>query len=522
MESQSAGGRPQAGEPDLKHDAIGFWDAVIVGISSTAPAYSIAAVIGIVVVGVGLQAPGVLILSFIPMFLIATAFYYMNRADPDCGTNFSWITRAIGPSVGWIAGFAVCTTGLIVIGSLADVAAYYIYDILGLESALPTFEPGESWTERLPVTLLAAAIIVAVTAICVIGTELSARASRILIGAQVLALLIFGVVALVKVLGGDGPEGAVDPSFGWMNAFGGGNSFDAVVLGLLTGVFIYWGWESTVNLNEETSNSDSTPGKAALVSTVLLLLTYLLTTYAVISYLGAKGVSEFEDDTAILGTAAEGALGSPLDNIVLLAIITSGIASAQTTILPASRTALSMARQGAFPKAFARIHPRFQTPHVATIVVGGVALAWYVFFNLLSQNFLFDSLTALAIVIAFYYSLTGFACAIYHRRELTKSAKNFFFMGVAPVTGATILAGLFGKAVWEFRKVDDSYSGQDIFGVAIPAVLGVGLIVVGIVLMLVWRFTGHDEYFGRRRETVDPDVAAGRKAGVAAVPEGSV
>ena len=76
--------------------------------------------------------------------------------------------------------------------------------------------------------------------------------------------------------------------------------------------------------------------------------------------------------------------------------------------------------------------------------------------------------------------------------------------------------------MWEFRKVDDSYTGQDILGVAIPAVLGVGLILVGLILMIVWRLTGHDEFFGRKRETVDPDVAAGRKAGVAAVPEGSV
>ncbi|HYI38000.1 MAG TPA: APC family permease [Thermoleophilaceae bacterium] len=520
MESATAG-RPEAGQPDLKHDSIGFWDAVIVGISSTAPAYSIAAVIGIVVAGVGLQAPGILFLSFIPMFLIATAFYYMNRADPDCGTNFSWITRAIGPSTGWIAGFAVCTTGLIVIGSLADVAAYYIYDILGWGSALPTFEPGESWTERLPVTLLSAVIIVTVTAICVIGLELGKWASRILIGTQVAALLLFSVVALAKVFGGDGAEGSIDPSITWMWPWE-VDTFDALVLGLLTGVFIYWGWESTVNLNEETSNSNSTPGLAALASTVLLLLTYLLTTYAVVSYLGAGGVTEFEDDTAILGTAAEGALGSPLDNLVILAIITSGIASAQTTILPASRTMLSMARQGAFPRSFARIHPRFQTPDVATYIVGGVALVWYMFFNLTSQNFLFDSLTALAIVIAFYYSLTGFACVIYHRRELTKSAKNFLFMGVAPFTGASILAALFVKAIWEYRKVDDSYSGQAIAGVAIPAVLGVGLILVGIVLMLVWRVMGHDDYFGRKPEVVDPDVAAGRKQGVAAVPEGSV
>ncbi len=526
MEGQNAAPKhvhvaAQSGDKGLKENAIGFWDAVVVGISSTAPAYSLAAVIGIVVVGVGLQAPGVLLVSFVPMFLIAAAFYYMNRADPDCGTNFSWITRAIGPSVGWVAGFAVCTTGLIVIGSLADVAAYYIFDIVGWESALPTYEDGEPASERIPTTLLATVIIIAVTAVCVIGTELSARTSRVLVGVQVGALLLFAIVAIVRVLGGDGAEGSVDPAISWLWPWE-VDTFDALVLGLLTGVFIYWGWESAVNLNEESEDSDSAPGLAAVVSTVLLLLTYLLVTYGVLAWAGVGGVSEFEDDSAILGTVAEGALGSPLYYLVILAIITSGIASAQTTILPASRTLLSMARQGAMPKSFGTVHPRFQTPHVATIIVGGGAALWYVFFNLISTNFLFDSLTALGIVIAFYYALTGFACAIYHRRELTKSAKNFFFIGVAPVVGGTILGALFFKAIWEFRKVEDSYSGSELFGAGVPAVQGVGLILVGIALMIVWRLTGHDDYFGRKTEVVDPDVAAGRKSGIAAVPEGSV
>ena len=89
--------------------------------------------LAIVVVGVGVQAPAVLLASFVPMFLIASAFYYMNRADPDCGTTFSWITRAMGPSFGWVGGWAVTTTGILVIGSLAQVAAYYTFDLFGLE-----------------------------------------------------------------------------------------------------------------------------------------------------------------------------------------------------------------------------------------------------------------------------------------------------------------------------------------------------------------------------------------------------
>jgi amino acid transporter len=90
-------------EQGLEQDAIGLVDALVSGLASTAPAYSLATVIGIVVVIAGVQAPAVLLASFVPMFFIAAAFYYMNRADQDCGTTFSWVTRALGP---WRAGRA--------------------------------------------------------------------------------------------------------------------------------------------------------------------------------------------------------------------------------------------------------------------------------------------------------------------------------------------------------------------------------------------------------------------------------
>ena len=496
----------QVGDKGLKKDAIGFIDGLIIGIASTAPAYSLAAVIAIVVVGVGVQAPAVLLAAFVPMFLIASAFYYMNRADPDCGTSFSWVTRAMGPSLGWVGGWAICTTGIIVIGSLADVGAYYTFDLFGLDGLRDS---------KTAVTIFAIIIIAVMTAVCVIGTELSAMVQRVMIFAQVGALLLFALVALIK-------GGAITPELSWFSPFA-VDSPNALVLGLLTGVFIYWGWESAVNLNEETSDAESNaPGRAAIASTVILLVTYVVTTTAVVSFAGLDRVAEFEDDPGIFGVLATDVLGSPLDKLVVLAIVTSAIASTQTTILPASRTSLSMARQGAFPEALGRIHPRFLTPHIGTILIGAIAAVWYGVLNNVSQNFLFDSLTALSLMIAFYYALTGFACAIFYRHELTKSVKNFFFIGVGPVVGALILGFLFVKAILEYSKTDQSYSGEAIFGIAIPVVLGLGLLILGVILMLAWRLTGHEEFFSRRTETVDPDVAAGRKMGVAAVPEEAV
>jgi amino acid transporter len=101
-----------APEAELKHGAISFLDALVIGLASTSPAYSLAAIIGPVVALVGVYAPGVLLASFLPMLLIASAFYYLNKADQDCGTMFSWVTRAMGPWLGWIGGWAIAMTGV--------------------------------------------------------------------------------------------------------------------------------------------------------------------------------------------------------------------------------------------------------------------------------------------------------------------------------------------------------------------------------------------------------------------------
>ena len=405
---------PVEAEPGLKQNAIGFVDALVIGLASTAPAYSLAAVLGIVVVIAGVQAPAVLLASFVPMFFIAAAFFYMNRADQDCGTTFSWVTRTLGPWPGWMGGWAICTTGILVVGSLADVAARYFYVLIGADGAADS---------KAAVMALAVAIIAVMTLVCVLGTDLSARLQNILIGAQVGALLLFAAVALYKVWFGDAPEGSIEPSLSWLSPLA-IDSTSALVAGLLTGVFIYWGWESAVNLTEEVEDSASAPGRAAVLSTVILVVTYVAVGVAVVAFAGLDRIAEFEDDDTIFSTLATDVLGTPWDQIVVIAVLTSALASTQTTILPASRTTLSMARAKAMPAALAHIHPRYLTPHVSTWIIGALATLWYVVANSLSENFLFDTLSALSLMIAFYYALSGIACVVYYRRELTKSVKQ--------------------------------------------------------------------------------------------------
>lgn len=498
---------PSVGSKGLKQNAIGFWDGLSIGLASTAPAYSLAAVIGSIVVAVGVKAPAVLLVSFVPMFFIAAAFFWMNRVDTDCGTTFSWVTRGMGPWVGWMGGWAICTTGILVVGSLADVSAYYFYDLVGLEGG----DGKPLYKNELAVALLAVAIIVVMTTICVIGTEISARLQRVLTLGQVAILLMLACGIFVRLIFDKVPASSIDPALDWFSPLG--VEYAALISGVLLAVFIYWGWESAVNLSEESEDSSRAPGLAGLASTVILVITYIAVAVALVAYAGIGKVEKFDDDAGVLGAIADQALGSVLGTFVVIAVIVSGISSAQTTILPGSRTSLSMAAAGALPRRFASIHPRFLTPAFGTIVVGGLGIAWYVPGKLISENFLFDSLSALSLMIAFYYGLTGIACVIYWRRELFKSAKNLLFIGVAPLVGAVTLFYLLYESVGDLADPKASYSGSELFGVGVPLAIAIIFIGLGIVLMVLWRLLGPPaghEFFARRGfQAVPHEVAVG-------------
>ena len=112
--------------------------SVVIGVASTAPGYSLAATLGFVtaVVGIGYQAPIVMVIAFIPMLLIALAFKYLNQADPDCGTTFSWGTRAFGPVTGWLGGWGMIYADVLVMASLSQIAGSYTFLLFGAD------EPG--------------------------------------------------------------------------------------------------------------------------------------------------------------------------------------------------------------------------------------------------------------------------------------------------------------------------------------------------------------------------------------------
>jgi amino acid transporter len=491
--SVEAGG---AGDKGLKGGALGFVSGVVIGVASTAPGYSLAASLGLVAVAVGFQAPAIMLLAFVPMLFIAAAYYYLNRADPDCGTTFSWVTRAMGPWVGWIGGWGIILADIIVMANLSEIASLYTFQLFGIS------DPAQ-WA----VLTLGVIWIVIMTLITWIGIELSARTQVALLGMELIALVIFAVVALAKVYGllGPAPVGSVQPSIEWINPFLIPDS-SALAGGLLVAIFIYWGWDSTVTVNEESEDSTEGPGKAALVATLILLAIYLVVSIAAQAYYGVTFLTAPENQGDVLGALATAVLGSPLDKLLIIAVLTSAAASTQTTILPTARTVLSMAAKKALPKYWARINPRFLTPGPATIWMGVLSIVWYVGLKIVSENILYDAIAALGLMIAFYYGLTGYACVVYYRRELRKSVKGFFFIGICPLIGALILTWALVQSVIDLADPANSESGEAWFGLGPPLVIAGVLMAVGVILMIAQRIR-EPEFFRRRPEVVDPHVA---------------
>jgi amino acid transporter len=453
----------------LKGGALGLVASVTMGVASTAPAYSLAATLAFVVVLVGFHAPIVAVLAFVPIFLTSIGYSELNKADPDCGTTFTWATRAFGPKTGFAGGWGIVAADVLVMASLAQVAGQYLFLLFGAKGIGEN--PASGW-----VLLVGILWIIAMTYICYRGIEVSAWFQRILLTVELVMLLVLSVTALIRVGTGNHPAASIHPSLSWFNPFGIG-SFTAFVGGIILMLFIYWGWDTAVSINEETTDKAKTPGRAAIISTLLLLVTYAIVIVAVVAFagIGTKGIglqnpANTSDVLSVLGGGifGGGGFGTFLTRLLILMVLSSAAASTQTTILPTARTTLSMAAYKALPASFSKIHPRYLTPTVSTIVMGVVSIALYIPMNYISGgNVIPDAVTSIGLYIAFYYGLTAFTCVWYYRRTLTSSARNLWMQGILPGLGGLIMYAAGGWSLWSDYDV---HTGNSYTSLTLPGI----------------------------------------------------
>ena len=486
-------------EKGLSRNSLGVFGSVVLGISSVAPAYTLSATIGILVTQAGYKTALVIIAGFLPMFFAAYAYRELNKVVPDCGTSFTWTSKAFGPYVGWIGGWAAILATAIVLSNLAGVAVEFFYQLLGDIFHSPSL--GSLWENHAINIATCLTFLGIATWVSYRGITTTEKVQFILVGFQLTMLLVFSVVAVVKATSGDGfswktavtatpdlPIPAEHLANLWFSPAG--LTLSAFIAGLSGSIFAFWGWDTCLTVNEESKGSTKTPGRAALLTVLSILLTYLIVSIAAVMFagIGTEGIGLGNDKIAhnVFGALAEPVLGNPWHTLLYLAVLASSVASLITTFLPSSRTMLGMATYKALPARFGAIHPRYLTPSYATVTAGLVAGVFYAVMMLLSENALTDTIYSLGIMICFYYGLTAFACIWFFRRELFSSASSVIFKFLFPLLGgmglfAVLMVTLHDSASPEYG------SGASVFGVGLVLVLGLGLILLGLALMLVWR-----------------------------------
>jgi amino acid transporter len=329
------------------------------------------------------------------------------------------------------------------------------------------------------VTAAGVVFIALLTGVCYRGIEVSARLQQVLLAIEVGTLAVFAVVALVKAGTGHALPGAAHPSLGWVNPWTG--SFGRLSNSFLLAVFIYWGWDCALSVNEETKDSARTPGRAAVMATLMLVAIFAVISAAALAYAGPAFLAAHSTD--VLGAMATSVLGSAPGKLLVLCVLTSTAASTQTTIMPTARAVLAMSAHGAIPRWFARMHPRYRTPTTATLVMGLVSALFFVLLTALSKNVLADSAASVGLLIAFYYGLTGFACVWFFRRELLTSAHALLVKGILPLIGGLTLFGAFVLSIKSYWPAASSYSSFG--GIGGIFLIGAGSLVIGVIVMLI-------------------------------------
>ncbi|TFB56867.1 APC family permease [Cryobacterium sp. TMT2-17-1] len=471
-------------EKGLSAGSIGLLGATVIGISCIAPAYTLTASLGPTVAAVGTQMPGIFLVGFIPMLLVALGYRELNNAMPDAGTSFTWATRAFGPWLGWMGGWGLIVATVVVLSNLAGVAVDFFYLMLAQLLGNPSLA---DLTNNVVINVLTCLVfMVAACYVSYRGMETTKAVQYVLVAFQLIVLVWFSVAALLRVVEGTAFD-ALAFSADWFNPFL-APSFSAFAAGVSLSIFIFWGWDVTLTMNEETKNPKTTPGRAATLTVGIIFALYILVAAAALMFSGI-GAGEFglgnEEIQGNVFAALAGPVMGPFAILMSLAVLSSSAASLQSTFVGPARTMLSMGHYKAFPKRFASISPRYKSPAFATVMAGIVAWGFYAIMRVLSTDVLTDTILTLGMMICFYYGVTAFACVWYFRDSLN-GPRAILLKLLAPLIGGVILLVIFATTLYDSMNPDYG-SGSNIGGVGLVFILAMVLFIGGLVLMLIQR-----------------------------------
>jgi amino acid transporter len=462
-----------AGPAGLEPDAIGAVQDTVIGMANSAPTVSVGLTVATLAATAAYAVGPVIVLTAIPMLIIANAYRRLNLWNANCGASFQWVGRSINPYVGFLTGWLMITGSLV--GGISGV-------VVLAPSVLAIFNSAA--TSTWPNIVISTAVILAMLVIAVIGIKITARIQVSMAAVEYVILLGFAITGFVVVLGHH--HGTFPITSAWFSLTGIGGK-GSLAAGFLIAVFMYTGWDATVYVNEETTHRHSNPGRAAIMAVALLAIIYT------VSEMGLQGVVSparlQANSSAPLIYIAQSLGGGGWAKVMALSLALSVIASTGTVIVVLARMVYGMARDRVLPPVLARVNRRFATPVVASVVIGVILIvATWVYLLSTSIANVFNQVIAITgLLYAGFYILTALAAVTYYRRLIFSKVSDALLVGILPLAGA-------GFLVWIIYKSLASAPASEVWSV-------VGIVAAGVILMLVARFILRSPFFQIARES---------------------
>lgn len=405
--------------PELRADALGFGESVVMGVAGSGPAYSVAATTAVLIGAVGGLAPASLLYCGFIMFGIVLAFRHLNRLDANAGASYSWATSIFSPAIGFFAGWSVIVSSAVfmVSGTLPAAAG-----------TLKLIAPSLVDNQR-AVTVVAAGWLVVIGGIVAKGIKISSCAQIVFTAVEV------GVVTLLVVLAASGVAPA--PARAYSPAWFTGAGFTPALFAAGAGIalFAFSGWDVTANLNEETCDGARTAGRGSMAAAVITAL--LLVGFSTVALRVLTNTEIQSAGVNIVFVVAAKLIPHPWDYVAVIAVMLSTVGTLETSILQFTRTVFSMGRDNVLHPRYARLHQTYRTPWLATLLITLLGLVLLALSSGLPSldTVIADSVNAVGFQVAFYYSLVGLACAWHLRRRALTGVGRFIFLFAWPLLG---------------------------------------------------------------------------------------
>jgi amino acid transporter len=459
----------------LEPDAIGAAQDTIIGMASSAPAATVGLSLAALAVATAYGSGPILILTAIPMLIIANAYRRLNLWKANTGASFEWVGRAINPYLGFLTGWLMVAA--YIIGTVAEVL------LLG-PSVLAVF--GSTSNNTAAYIAIGCATGLIMLAIAVIGIKITARVQVSMALVEYLILIGLAVAGLVWVLGHH--PGSVPFTKGWLSLSGVNGTGDAVA-GFLVAVFVYGGWDGSLYVNEEVKHRRVNPGRAAILAVALLTVIYTLSQVGFQGVLSPAKLNEADANGTALVAVAQVLGGGFWAKAMALSIALSVIATTGTGIVLGARIVYGMASYRVLPEFLGTVSRKYATPVAASIVVGLliVILSAVYYIGTSVQNAFFDVIDVTGLLFSIFYILTALAAMVYYRRRIVSGALDFVTVGLLPLGAAGFLGWIFvkslGEAPWSQRWSL------------------IGIVIAGLVLMVAARFVLRSSFFSLPRES---------------------